>query len=188
MLPTITIRKISSYIIKSNSLDQGKTTIEGSRPANVLYLHASLSILGKKGLGCLLENSIKITKYMSNLLESYPQFEIISKPVSNILTYRYLPTWLQLKESYINNKDNKIIDYINKELQSLQKKKGKGFVSLTTIKTYKYPNTEDGIAVLRVVIANPLVTEENIKKVIHEQIDLGKEIEKKYRKFNKVKN
>jgi len=29
-------------------------------------------------------------------------------------------------------------------------------------------------------ILNPLVTEENIKKVINEQIDLEKELEKKY--------
>jgi len=249
-------------------MDHGKTTLEGSRPANALYIHASLNILGQHGLRYLLETSIENTKYMYNLINLYPQFEIISKPITNIFTYRYIPTWLQNKNIQIKNKnndinssfyttnnnnnnnnnsnnnnnnkiylekynnsdnayerindvtfnneeseiidderlsnitfineenefiddeglinitfsneENEIINYFTTQLQIKQKLEGKGFVSKTIIKTTKYPNCTNGVAVLRVVIANPLITKESIKTVIEEQIEFGLKLEKEY--------
>lgn len=44
---TESIRKSAEYVIRKSSGDQGKYTMEGSRPAAVLYLYASLVMLGK---------------------------------------------------------------------------------------------------------------------------------------------
>ncbi|KAG4084667.1 PLP-dependent transferase [Neocallimastix lanati (nom. inval.)] len=224
-LPTTTIRKVANYIIKTDSMDHGKTTLEGSRPANALYIHASLNILGQHGLRYLLETSIENTKYMYNLINLYPQFEIISKPITNIFTYRYIPTWLQNKNVQIKNKNNDInssfyttnnnnnnnnsnnnnnnnnnkiylekynnsdnayerindVTFNNEESEIIDDERlRKGFVSKTIIKTTKYPNCTNGVAVLRVVIANPLITKESIKTVIEEQIEFGLKLEKEY--------
>jgi len=255
LLPTTTIRKVASYVIRAESMDHGKTTLEGSRPANVLYLHASLNLLGRNGLSQLLDIGVNNTKYMADLVKSYPQFELISKPVTNIFLYRYIPSWLRKKsyevehieekslsptsitsipspttaantsptitnstldieefhndnlsiicnetlqdqifdiseftdkketiydDSLYNDNENAVIDYFTTELQARQKKEGAGFVSKTTVRTTKYPNYINGVVVFRVVIANPLVTQENIKGVIEEQIKLGQILEEEY--------
>jgi len=238
LLPTTTIRKIASYVIRADSMDHGKTTLEGSRPANVLYLHASLNLLGKNGLSSILDIAVENTKYMADLIKTYPQFEIISYPITNIFLYRYIPSWLRRSEhnieqiveiksnttartfvasednneitndistlcsdtiqdfsdisdkeectlsydeSLYSEEENKVIDYFTTELQAKQKREGKGFVSKTIVKTTKYPNYKSGVAVFRVVIANPLVTSDNIKAVIEEQIKLGEMIENDYK-------
>jgi len=239
-LPTTTIRKVAKYIIRAGSMDHGKTTLEGSRPANVLYLHASLSLLGHHGLSNLLDIAVDNTKYMAELVRSYPQFELISKPVTNIFLYRYIPSWLRRKpyeieqievkstmtttsssestntddnndttlcndsvqdysdltdkeegsvdyEEYLyTDEENAIIDYFTTELQAKQKREGEGFVSKTTVKTTKYPSYTKGVDVLRVVIANPLVTADNIKAVVEEQIKLGQELEEEYKMNHKI--
>jgi glutamate decarboxylase len=262
LLPTTTIRKVASYVIRAGSMDHGKTTLEGSRPANVLYLHASLNLLGENGLSQLLDIGVNNAKYMAELIKSYPQFELISKPVTNIFLYRYIPSWLRKKsyeieqievksisspvstvstipsptqattalpiieseeenhndndnsitfcndtlkdqisdisdftdkegsliyeESHYNDEENAIIDYFTTELQARQKREGEGFVSKTTVKTTKYPTYSKGVDVLRVVIANPLVTEDNIKAVVEEQIKLGEIIEEEYKMNHKL--
>jgi len=265
LLPTTTIRKVASYVIRAGSMDHGKTTLEGSRPANVLYLHTSLNLLGENGLSQLLDIGVNNAKYMAELVKSYPQFELISKPVTNIFLYRYIPSWLRKKsyeieqievksisspvstvstipsptpattalpiieseeeshndndndnnsvtlcndiiqdqisdisdfmdkessliyeESLYNDEENAIIDYFTTELQARQKREGEGFVSKTTVKTTKYPTYSKGVDVLRVVIANPLVTEDNIKAVVEEQIKLGEIIEEEYKMNHKL--
>ncbi|KAL6621710.1 PLP-dependent transferase [Neocallimastix sp. 'constans'] len=216
LLPTTTIRKVASYVIRAESLDHGKTTLEGSRPANVLYLHASLNLLGKDGLSQLLDIAVNNTKYMADLVKSYPQFEIISKPVTNIFLYRYIPIWLRKKSYDIEQIEVKSLSsavFTNSSIPSPtpyntthppltfeennnDKSDNKnensitlccaGFVSKTTVKTTKYPTYTKGVAVLRVVIANPLVTQDNIKAIIEEQIKLGQILEEEYKINHKV--
>jgi len=139
LLPTNTIRKVASYIIRSESMDNGKTTLEGSRPANVLYLNASLNLLGHQGFSNLLEMAVENTKYMAYLIKSYPQFEIINEPVANILLYRYIPSWLQKKnehfKDYINNSSN---SKSNKESSHNNDNKGELSFSNNLTKNDKY--------------------------------------------------
>ena len=47
------IRKSAKYIIRKESFDLGKFTLQGSRPATALYLHANLEILGRRGFQLL---------------------------------------------------------------------------------------------------------------------------------------
>ncbi|KAG4097205.1 PLP-dependent transferase [Neocallimastix lanati (nom. inval.)] len=126
LLPYKTIKKVASYIIRENSIDQGKITLEGSRPANVFYLHASLSLLGKNGLNELLEISCEKAKYMANLIKNNPHFELISFPVTNIFLYRYIPSCLPKKNSNKNKSplslnliNNKYINILNNSNESL---------------------------------------------------------------------
>ncbi|OUM57683.1 hypothetical protein PIROE2DRAFT_17257 [Piromyces sp. E2] len=184
-----TIKKVASYIIRENSMDHGKTTLEGSRPANILYLHASLTLLGQHGLSTLLDMAIYNTKYMASLKCNY-KIDKQSDPIfkdnlnKNINYYNLSnENNSKLNNSLYSKEENQIISYFTNELQFRQKKYGKGFVSKTTIKSAKYSNCKDGISVFRVVIANPLVTKENIKFVIEEQIKFGLDLEKEKSNF-----
>jgi glutamate decarboxylase len=46
----LSVAKTANYVIRKESPDLGKFTLEGSRPANILYLHACLNLLGYKKL------------------------------------------------------------------------------------------------------------------------------------------
>ena len=56
------VRKTANYIIRKESYDLGKFTVEGSRPANALFLHANLNILGVQGFRCLVDRTVRIAQ------------------------------------------------------------------------------------------------------------------------------
>ncbi|KAI8929238.1 pyridoxal phosphate-dependent transferase [Entophlyctis helioformis] len=91
------IRKTANYVIRNDSPDLGKFTLEGSRPANALYLHASLNLLGKDGLATLVTRSTTIVRQLSVRLALHPSkaFEVLHEPMSNLLLYRILPSRLR---------------------------------------------------------------------------------------------
>ncbi|KAJ3129714.1 hypothetical protein HK098_000493 [Nowakowskiella sp. JEL0407] len=95
------IRKTANYIIRAGSVDLGKYSIEGSRPANCLHLHASLSILGKSGLNSLITRSVTLVKQLWRRLSDLDGFEVCHEPMSNILVYRYIPRRLRGKSERI---------------------------------------------------------------------------------------
>lgn len=43
------VKKTAKYIIRKESFDMGKFTLEGSRPATGIHLHSNLHILGVRG-------------------------------------------------------------------------------------------------------------------------------------------
>jgi len=96
-------------------------------------------------------------------------WELLIKPMTNILLYRWLPASLRQKawDHTLTDADNDYIDECNRKLQSLQKNAGLTFVSRTTITAPKY-NLKPLVA-LRVVIGNPLTTELDIDAVFWDQ-------------------
>ncbi|KAJ8327962.1 Glutamate decarboxylase 2 [Batrachochytrium dendrobatidis] len=120
------IRKTAGYVIRHDSPDLGKFTLEGSRPANVLYLHASLNLLGKQGLGTLMTRSVTVVKQMAVRLNLHPSqsFQTLHEPMSNVLLYRYIPS--DLRESiadgtYVPNpEDEDRVSEVTKRLQIYQ--------------------------------------------------------------------
>lgn len=172
------IQKSAQYIIRKNSFDLGKYTMEGSRPGNALFLHAALSIIGIKGYEYLIENGIENANRMAQYIEKSNDFELLNKPDTNIVNYRYIPMKLRDKWNacLLSASDNQIIDEFNISLQKRQRKNGKSFVSRTSITHHNYDKS-DTIVVLRAVLANPLTTMEDIESVINEQRDIAAEIE-----------
>lgn len=53
------------YAVRKTSLDQGRFTLEGTRPANMLYLHACLNLIGKQGYSELFGTALDNVKAMA---------------------------------------------------------------------------------------------------------------------------
>lgn len=166
---SLTVRKTAKYIIRNDSYDLGKFTLEGSRPANAVFLHSNLNIFGVRGYEILVDRSIRMVRFMaSRLSKSRGFFELVVEPMTNILLYRIISPELKGYKEY-TPQENAELDSLNIEIQKRQTLEGKTFVSRTTVYSpvYEYP-----ITALRVVIANPLSCEADIDRVLQNQIDL----------------
>jgi glutamate decarboxylase len=163
------VRKSANYIIRKESHDLGKYTIDGSRAANVIFLHANMQIFGLKGFEVLFDQTVRTARYMARKITLSTNFELLVKPMTNILLYRWVPLSLRDKMFYgqLTDEDNDFIDECNRKLQDIQKLRGKTFVSRTTIKCPMYD--QRGVVGLRVVIGNPLTVEADIDAVLEDQ-------------------
>jgi putative pyridoxal-dependent aspartate 1-decarboxylase len=166
------IEKQAKYIVRPGSIDLGRRSLEGSRAGMALFLHAALNIIGRKGYEFLIDEGIRKARYMASVIKTRTEFELMAEPQMNILIYRYIPLPLREKAARreLTESDNKEISQVNKQIQKLQRKAGKSFVSRTMIETTRYGEAIS-IVVLRAVIANPLTTESDIDAVLDEQSD-----------------
>lgn len=160
----------AAYILRHGSKDLGSHTLEGSRPGKALLVHAGLSIIGHKGYELLIDLGIERAKSFAEMIRQHPDFELTSTPQLNILTYRYCPekvqrTLLQATGEQRRN-INLLLDQINQMLQKDQREAGKTFVSRTSLQV---PPCKQKRTVLRVVLANPLTTDEILASVLDEQ-------------------
>jgi len=135
-------------------------------------LHANMQIFGLRGFEVLFDQTVKVAKYMARKVMQSTDFELLVKPMTNILLYRWVPPSMREKywERQLTDEDNEFIDQCNRNLQDVQKLKGKTFVSRTTIKCPLYNHRP--VVGLRVVIGNPLTTEADIDAVIRDQLDI----------------
>jgi putative pyridoxal-dependent aspartate 1-decarboxylase len=169
------IEKVANYIIRANSRDLGKRSLEGSRPDRATLLHASLHIIGRRGYEYLIDEGIRKAEYMADCIRRLPEFELIYEPRINILNYRYLPETLRKKvrKGDIGAAENLEINAVNEKLQKSQRRTGSSFVSRTVLDCTKYSVP---IVALRAVIANPLTKESDIDAVLEEQIRIASSI------------
>ena len=165
----------AQYIIRKGSKDLGSKTLEGSRPGMAMLVHSALKILGRSGYELLIEEGINKTKKFAQMIIEHPEFELNSTPTLNILTYRYIPSWLM---SVMERCDSETLLAINhslnrftKYLQKTQRGHGKAFVSRTQLTPQCYNN--QAIIVFRVVLANPLTTMKILEDILSEQIALA---------------
>ena len=158
------------YAVREKSTDLGKRTLEGSRPAMVLFLQAALHLLGQRGYGYLIDDGIHKAQYLASLIRSSPEFELLVEPELNLVLYRYIPEPLRkrLAVKGLSQDDQTFINEFNQSLQVLQYHSGRTFVSRTTLRTTLH---EVGIPLvaLRAVLANPLTTEQDICTVLDDQ-------------------
>jgi len=160
----------ANYILRHGSKDLGSHTLEGSRPGKALLVHAGLSIIGRKGYELLIDMGIERARTFSEMIRQHPDFELTSLPELNILTYRYCPAAVQnaLTKATDEQRDqiNQHLDEVNQLLQKDQREAGKTFVSRTRL---QMPGFTRQITVLRVVLANPLTTDDILRSVLDEQ-------------------
>ena len=156
----------------------GRRSLEGSRPANALYLNACLSILGRSGLELLLNDNVRKTRYMYHQVVSRPEVEPLVDPQMNIFVYRYLPEWARERAAAcrLTREEQLALNELNAKVQRAQRNAGIRFVSRTTVETTKYGSGLPIVA-LRVVLANPLTTESHIDAVLDEQLWRAHELE-----------
>lgn len=171
---SLAVRKTAGYIIRQDSHDLGKFTLEGSRPANAVHLHSNLHILGIRGYEILVDRSTRITQFMANRVRQSSEFELLVEPQANILLYRAVlpsPTKnFQVDESTLE--ENEAMNALNIRLQEAQRLRGKTFVSRTTIRSPLARHLGAKIVALRVVIANPLTYEDDVEHVLRDQLEI----------------
>lgn len=161
----------AAYILRHGSKDLGSHTLEGSRPGKAMLVHAGLSIIGRKGYELLIDLGIARARTFAEMIRRHPDFELTSIPELNILTYRYCPRELQERlprmSALQRERINALLDQVNQLLQKLQREAGKTFVSRTRLRVPAQNGQE--LTVLRVVLANPLTTDEVLAAVLDEQ-------------------
>jgi len=164
----------AAYILRHGSKDLGSHTLEGSRPGKAMLVHAGLSIIGRKGYELLIDMGIGRARTFADMIRRHPDFELTSAPELNIVTYRYAPARIQQQLAGATPEQirrlNLLLDQVTQLLQKIQREEGKTFVSRTRLQVAAYGRQE--LTVLRVVLANPLTTDEILAAVLEEQCSI----------------
>ena len=167
----------AQYIIRKGSRDLGSTTLEGSRPGMSMLIHSGLKILAREGYEILIDQGIDKAKTFADMIEAESDFELVTRPELNILTYRYCPENVQealaIADPLQAEKLNTCLNRITKFIQKTQRERGKAFVSRTRLEParyFKFP-----CIVFRVVLANPLTTKEILADILSEQRELSRD-------------
>ncbi len=173
------IENHAQYVIRKGSRDLGKHTLEGSRPGMAMLVHSGLRIIGRRGYELLIDQGIEKARAFADLIRASADFELISAPELNLLTYRYVPAHIRERlrtasaseRAAINEQLNELTENIQKD----QRTAGKTFVSRTTLEPLAYERTP--IRVFRVVLANPLTTFDILQDILAEQREIASRYE-----------
>ncbi|MCD6525635.1 MAG: putative pyridoxal-dependent aspartate 1-decarboxylase [Desulfuromonas sp.] len=165
----------AAYILRHGSKDLGSHTLEGSRPGKAMLVHAGLSIIGRRGYELLIDQGIERAQNFADKINTHPDFELVTAPELNILTYRYNPAWLQqvMGQAFADKiqQINQLLDQVTQIIQKCQREAGKTFVSRTRLEPPCYHG--ETITVFRSVLANPLTTDAILDTVLKEQCELA---------------
>ncbi|SFL86073.1 pyridoxal-dependent aspartate 1-decarboxylase PanP [Marinobacter zhejiangensis] len=165
----------AQYIIRQGSRDLGSTTLEGSRPGMSMLIHSGLKILAREGYEILIDQGIAKARSFADMIQARPDFELVTEPELNILTYRYAPAEAQqaltLADPIQAERINACLNRITKFIQKTQRERGKAFVSRTRLEPARYHHFP--CLVFRVVLANPLTTEDILRDILNEQEELA---------------
>jgi glutamate decarboxylase len=138
-----------------------------------MLVHAGFSIIGRKGYELLIDMGIERAQTFAAMIHQHPDFELTSEPELNILTYRYCPRAVQQTLAGVTPERrttiNALLDQACQLLQKYQREAGKTFVSRTRLRMAHYG---EELTVLRVVLANPLTTDEILASVLTEQCEI----------------
>jgi len=161
----------AGYINRPGSVDLGIRSISGSREATSLMLDCALRIMGAEGYALLIDHGIATARAFAEAIEQRKDFELITAPELNILTYRFCPRRLRQRLESCRQEErraiNERLNRINRDLQRRQREAGKSFVSRTTL-TGPATNNEQ-VVVLRAVIMNPMTTVGVLEEILDEQ-------------------
>jgi glutamate decarboxylase len=205
-----TIKQSSQYVIRRNSVDMGRFTVEGSRPFDSLKPWAALKVLGRDGYRLLLRSARENTDALQGILEGCGNFETLNIPELFILIYRFVPgqvkehlaKWQEERRETGNRrriktldsrirKVNHVINALNIKLHKALRQDDSTFVSRTKLESTRY--RPQNIVVLRAVLINPLTDGAVLKEIVDTQnrigLDLWDEFKGAYqRAINSLRN
>lgn len=188
------IKHTAEYILRPDSVDQGRFTVEGSRAFSCLKPWAAFKVLGAEGFRFLFQHAFRLTASLWKLVEDHPNFEALCFPELFIFNYRFVPSEVQDKlkslrkairekgkddiKKYVRKveKINDILNDLNIDLHRKQRDADNSFVSRTVLESTRY--SPQNIVVLRTVTVNPLTTNKILKEIIAEQDKIGRAIYK----------
>jgi putative pyridoxal-dependent aspartate 1-decarboxylase len=202
-----TIRHSSKYIIRRNSVDTGRFTVEGSRSFAALKPWASLKIIGREGYGILMKQARKATENLLSMISHCGNFEALNDPDLFILTYRFIPETLKsiiasLEETVDHEKGkekketdpavaaalaesaekirkiNFLVNGLNIKLHKALRRDDTTFVSRTTLESTRY--RPQNIVVLRAVLMNPLINKQVLEEIVATQNRIGLNLWKEF--------
>ncbi len=166
----------SNYVNRRGSVDLGIRSLSGSREANSLVLDCALKIMGAKGYALLINHGIETARAFSEEIQKRDDFQLVTPPVLNILTYRFCPARVREKLVHANigekERINSALNVINRDLQRRQREAGNSFVSRTTLRQNVFAPCE--IVVLRTVIMNPMTDIGILQEILDEQEQIVK--------------
>ncbi len=168
------IEHSAQYIIRKGSRDLGKHTLEGSRPGTALLVHSGLRILGRRGYEMIIDLGIGKAGQFAKMIQATPDFELMTEPELNLLTYRWRPAECVpiLDDPSRRVALNDLLSEIVASIQKEQRAGGKSFVSRTRFDMPQYGSQL--CTVFRVVLANPLTTRQILADILDEQREIAK--------------
>lgn len=204
------LQHYSNYIIRPDSMDLGRHTLEGSRPFSALKPWATMKIFGRDGFKLIFDHAFKLTSVMRGLVEMHCNFEAMNQPELFIFNYRFIPKKIKerlnklmmkihsedlenprgelTKIKYLRKIENinLLLNELNTELHKAIREEDDSFVSRTMIDCPQYFYQD--CVILRAITINPLTTSEILQEIIEQQNDLGMKIYKNGfdAKFNKL--
>lgn len=163
----------AQYQGREGSFDVGQYSIEGSRGANILLLHAALHVISRNGYAWLIDRSVVLSKRIAEFIQSNASFQLIGHPEMNIINYRYIPAQYRRKEN-LSFEENDAISAGLEKIQALQFDRGNTFVSKTRAKIPGVCDQE--ISFFRMVISNPNTSFDSVQIVLAEQLEIAQEV------------
>jgi len=161
----------ANYVNRRGSVDLGIKSLSGSREANSLVLDAALKIMGARGYALLIEHGIETARELADEITRRENFQLVTRPVLNILTYRYCPPQfrqaLARADAAGQARINDALNELNRDLQRLQREAGNSFVSRTALRANRFSPFD--IVVLRTVLMNPMTDIDILKEILDEQ-------------------
>ncbi|WP_414699048.1 pyridoxal-dependent aspartate 1-decarboxylase PanP [Oligoflexus sp.] len=168
----------AEYIIRKGSRDLGRMTLEGSRPGMAMLVHSGLRIMGRKGYELLIDGGIEKARTFAAMIKNTEDFELISEPELNLLTYRFVPADVRRfmatcsKEELFNI--NAHLNRLTITIQKEQRDRGTSFVSRTALEPARFHGQL--INVFRVVLANPLTQIPHLEEILIEQREIARRL------------
>lgn len=165
----------AQYILRKGSKDLGSHTLEGSRSGIAMLVYASMHIISRAGYELLIDQSIAKARYFADLISAQSDFELVSQPELCLLTYRYLPQQVKAAMHKADRSQraqlNELLNELTKFIQKKQRETGKSFVSRTRLNPICWDKLDT--IVFRVVLANPLTTNDILHSVLEEQREIA---------------
>ena len=171
----------SNYIIRKGSVDQGRFTLEGSRPFACLKPWAALKIIGRQGFELIFDHARELQDTFTSLINRDPQFELMNQPELFIINYRFVPIELrqELDRLMLEPKEhaerismiNNLINDLNVELHKKIRERDTSFVSRTRIESTRYAPRKT--VVLRAITVNPNTEKHMLTQILDEHRALG---------------
>jgi glutamate decarboxylase len=161
----------ANYVVRKGSRDIGKHTLEGTRAGMAMLVHSALRIIGRRGYELLIDQGIERAMTFARMINGAPDFELVTEPVLNLLTYRYVSEAsrqvLEHGSEAERSAENERLNWLNELIQKEQRAGGKTFVSRTRLESAAYAGQV--LTVFRVVLANPFTTSAILEDILQEQ-------------------
>ncbi|MGM0525024.1 MAG: pyridoxal-dependent aspartate 1-decarboxylase PanP [Pseudomonadota bacterium] len=161
----------AEYIIRQGSKDLGAHSMEGSRPGMAMMVFSALHVIGRRGYQLLIDNSLEKARYFAKLISEQDDFEVITEPELCLLTYRFVPKRVKqaLKHASAEQVEQLTphLNALTRYIQKRQRESGRSFVSRTKLTPAQY--FHEPSVVFRVVLANPLTSNDMLAEIIEEQ-------------------